>query len=179
MKNLTLYPMSSHQTKIGGLIFTPVALILLLIVKLHGPFMFLSKPAPDQQLNILFAATVFGMFMIAFSKEKNDDERVHLIRAKSLQSAFMISMGSLIAMALTSALNKTIEPLDSMAMCAFAAFGLGLYLILFHIGLYFDPAWAYNDDTVIPNIRKNKRFFIIYFAAAIILFTLVFLIHKE
>lgn len=178
MKNLTLYPMSSYQTKIGGLIFTPVALILLLIVKLHGPLMFLTKPAPDQQLNVLFAATVFGMYMIAFSKEKNDDERVHLIRAKALQGAFMVSMGSLIAMALTSALGKSQMPVDSIGMCAFSAFALGIYLALFHIGLYFDPAWAYNDDTVIPNIRRNKRFFIIYFAAAIILFAVAFFIRK-
>ena len=178
MKNFTLYPMSSHQTKIGGLIFTPVALVLLLIVKLHGPFMSLSKPDPDQQLNVLFAAVVLGMYMIAFSKEKHDDERVHVIRAKALQGAFMVSMGSLIAMALTSAMNKEATGVDSAAMCAFAAFALGLYLVIFHFGLYFDPAWAYNDDTVIPNISKNKKFFIIYTIAAVILFTLIFLIHK-
>ena len=74
MKNLTLAPMSSYQTKIGGLILTAAALVLLLIVKLHGPLQFLSVPAPDKQFNMFFAATVFGMYMIAFSKEKNDDE---------------------------------------------------------------------------------------------------------
>ncbi|MFI5205854.1 MAG: hypothetical protein ACHQVK_02845, partial [Candidatus Paceibacterales bacterium] len=179
MKNLTLAPMSSHQTKIAGIIITPIALILLLIVKLHGPFMFLSKPAPDRQFSILFAATVFGMYMIAFSKEKNDDERVHMIRAKALQMAFMILMVSLIAMAMAAATGKDDALPGSIFLSSLAALGLGVYLIVFHIGLYFDPAWAYNDDTVIPNIKKNKTFFILYTIGAVIFFALVYLIHRS
>ncbi|MCD6010174.1 MAG: hypothetical protein K0Q79_36 [Flavipsychrobacter sp.] len=178
MKNLTLAPMSSYQTKIAGLIITLVALILLLVVKLHGPFMSLSKPAPDRQFNLLFAATVFGMYMTAFSKEKNDDERVRAIRAKSLQIAFMILMTTIIAIALNSMTSKEEFQGDSTALCAISAFGLGIYLIMFHIGLYFDPTWNYNDDTVFANIRKNKTFFVIYTIAAAIFFLLIFLIHR-
>jgi nitrate reductase gamma subunit len=183
MKNLTLYPMSSYQTKIGGLIATAVALVLLAIVKLHGPFLFLTKPAPEHQADLLLAATVAGMYMVAFSKEKNDDERVHAIRAKSMQSALMILIGSMVAMAITTATGKGQAPgetmIDSTFLSAICAFGLSIHLILFHVGLYFDPAWAYNDDTVIPNIKKNKKFFIIYTIAVVLLFAVVFLIHKS
>jgi nitrate reductase gamma subunit len=175
MKNLTLAPMSSYQGKIAGLIITPIALILLLVVKLHGPFLFLSKPAPAQQFNLLFAVVVLGMHMIAFSKEKNDDERVRAIRAKSLQMAFMVLMTSLIAIGLTSAMSTEEVTGDSNLLCPMAAFGLGVYLVVFHIGLYFDPAWAYNDDTVVTNIKKNKTFFVFYAIAGVILLILAFL----
>ena len=178
MKNLTVAPMSSYQTKIGGLIVTAVALVLLLIVKLHGPLLFLPKPAPDKQFTVLFVAVIFGMYMIAFSKEKNDDERVHVIRAKALQMAFMILTGSLIAVAMTAATGKDDATPISELLGSLAAFGLGTYLVVFHIGLYFDPAWAYNDDTVIPNIKKNKTFFIIYTIGVALFFALIYLIHK-
>jgi len=171
--------MSSYQTKIGGLILTAAALVLLLIVKLHGPLQFLSVPAPDKQFNMFFAATVFGMYMIAFSKEKNDDERVHIIRAKASQMSLMILTGSMIAMTLTAVTAKDSPmPADSLFLGSLVAFGLGIYLVVFHIGLYFDPAWAYNDDTVIPNIKKNKLFFILYTIGVAIFFALVYLIHR-
>jgi len=178
MKNLTLAPMSSYQTKIAGLIVTAVALVLLLIVQLHGPFLFLSKPAPEKQFKVLFAAAVFGMLMIAYSKEKNDDERVHVIRAKALQMAFMILTGSLIAMAMNSATGKDELAVGSLFLSTLAAFGLGIYLVVFHIGLYFDPPWAYNDDTVIPNIKKNKTFFIFYLIAIVLFLALIYLQYR-
>ena len=181
MKNLTLAPMSSYQMKIAGLIVTAVALVLLLIVQLHGPLLFLPKPAPEKQFNVFFVFVVFGMWTIAFSKEKNDDERVHVIRAKALQMAFMILTMVMLAIALTAATGKgsDIEQADSIFIGSLVAFGLGIYLVVFHIGLYFDPAWAYNDDTVIPNITKNKTFFIFYLIGAVLFFVILYLTHKK
>jgi hypothetical protein len=176
MRNLTIAPLGGHSTKIAGIIITAISLVLLLAVKLHGPFTFLPKPAPDQQFDFLFIAFVAGMHLMAFSKEKNDDERVHALRAKALQTAFMVMIGTIIAISMNTVVHK--EQFSGIFLCAIAAFGLGIYLITFHIGLYFDPEVLYNDDTVVPNIRKNKRFFVIYTILAIIFFALVILIKK-
>ena len=169
--------MSSYKTKVGGLIFTPVALLLFMIVQLHGPFQFIPKP--DQQADILFVLTLFGMYIIACSKEKYDDERVRAVRAKALQVAFMLLVGTMLSISMTFATAKhPVSSDDGPTLSFMAAFGLGFYLVVFHYGLYFDPAWNYNDDTVIPNIKKNKKFFIIYTLAAILLFAIAILIHR-
>ena len=139
-----------------------------------------QKPAPDKQFNVLFVLVVVGMYLTAFSKEKNDDERVQVIRAKALQMAFMIMAGSMLAMAFTGATTADDSlPAGSIFITSLVAFGVGIYLIVFHVGLYFDPPWAYNNDTVIPNIKKNKTFFIFYTIAIVIFMTLVYLTHHR
>lgn len=179
MKNLTIFPMSSYKGKISGLIIIGVCLLLMLVVKIHGPLPFLSnRIAPDRQFELFFTVTVFGMYMTAFSKEKDDDERIQAIRAKAMQSAFMIMMGSLLSIVLFTLISRVELGMDGYLVCQLCGFVLALYLILFHIGLYFDPAWSYNDDTVVTNFKKNKRFFIIYTAIVIIVFLALFLIHK-
>jgi len=179
MRNFTLYPMSSYQGKLAGLAIIALALIMLLVVKFFGPLSFIPKLDRDRQLILFFVFTVLGMYQVVFSKEKNEDERVQRIRAKCFQSAFMIFAGTLIAILLTSVTSHEAMTFSAVQLCTFVAFGLSLYLLLFHIGLYFDPAWNYNDDTVLVNIRKNKTFFIIYFIAIATILATVFLMHKS
>jgi len=171
--------MSSYKGKISGLIIIGACLLLMLVVKIHGPLPFLSnRIAPDRQFEFFFTITVFGMYITAFSKEKDDDERIQAIRAKAMQSAFMLGMGCMCAIGLTNLLGVP-SLADSFILISLCGFALGVYLVLFHIGLYFDPAWSYNDDTVVTNFKKNKRFFIIYTAIVVLAFLALFLIHRS
>lgn len=179
MKNLTLAPMASYQSKIAGLIITAVALVLLLVVGVHGPFAFLSKPAADQQFNFVLLLIVFGLYLTAFSKEKHDDERVQLLRARSLQRAFMVMVSSIIAITANAILKNDPSIADFMMLVFMTGFGLSTYLVLFHIGLYFDPAVMYNDDTVMVNIRKNKTFFVFYTIGCVLFLLVIFLVFRK
>jgi hypothetical protein len=179
MKNLTLYPMSSYKSKIAGLFVIGVAVILLAVVKFYGPLPFIQKLDADRQFKMFFVFMIFGLFQVTFSKEKNEDERVQKIRAKSFQASFMLLAGSMIAISLSTVTGKGDGNMPDIELSMLAGFGVVFYLVLFHIGLYFDPAWNYNDDTVLVNIRKNKTFFIIYFIVLALLLTAIFLIHRS
>ena len=179
MKNLTIFPMSSYAGKIAGLIITAASLLLLLAVRIHGSLPFLSGPIAHRQSHLFFTLIVAGLYLTAFSKEKDDDERVRAIRAKAMQSAFMLLTGIMIALTLVSLLVGENMFSESVVVAVVCGSAMAVYLVLFHIGLYFDPSWSYNDDTVLPNLRKNKRFFILYTAGIIVIFAVMYLISKH
>jgi hypothetical protein len=179
MKRLTLFPMASYPNKILGLVITTVGIISLAVFAIHGPIEYISHPAGGRQFNLFLTILLFGMYLTAFSKEKNDDERVQAIRAKALQMAFGLLTGTMAAFSMASSLANVPMDADINVISCVAIFGLAIYLAVFHIGLYFDPAWTYNDDTVLVNIRKNKKFFVIYFSILIILAILVFILRKR
>lgn|GEM_PF-974842 len=182
MKNLTLFPLSSYRNKIYGLVVTIVSLLLSFVISVHGALPLIKTDA-NNQFNLFLGVAVFGLFVIAWSKEKIEDERVGLIRAKAMQLGFGITVGPLISISLCSSLvaikGKEVMTFYGSDILLFPAFGLIIYLVVFYVGLLFDPSWVYNNDTVVVNIKKNKQFFIIYSICAIILFVLIFLFHKK
>ncbi len=181
MKSLSIFPMSSYKNKVYGLVITLVALVALLAIS-HGPLPFIQASA-DEQFNLFFAVVTFGLYMIAWSKEKNDDERVQKIRAKAMQVGLGVMITSILAFIFcidVLAIKKhEVTTLGGTELALMLDFGLGTYLTVFYIGLFFDPAWVYNDDTVMVNIKKNKQFFVVYFLAVVVLFVLIFLLHKK
>lgn len=186
MKSFTIFPMSNYKSKPIGLAITIVSLILLLIVSIHGALPFPSQANAEQQFDLFFAVATFGLYVIAWTKEKNEDERVQKIRAKAMQIAFGMFVIITLCPALvsivadiqkhTSAINYSLSNVELIGICAFI---LAIYLVVFYIGLLFDPAWIYADDTVMVNMRKNKKFFIVYVLALIVLFLLIFIFHKK
>ena len=150
MKKRILYPMGSYRNKIAGLIIILISLIMLLIVIIHGPLSFLHNAHVHihlHQFNFFLATLIFGMHMTAFSKEKQDDERVQAIRTKALQMALGLLTGTIAAFSLAiSIASKSIDNIDLTTVSFIAAYGLAVYLIVFHVGLYFEPSWTYNND---------------------------------
>ena len=157
----------------GITLLSLILLILSAAVNNINPFTGLNN---NQFSQLLFLTAILGLFIIAFSKEKIDDERVKVIRRKALQGAF----GYLMSMILSFSLALTIMPgfdIDpGFLLICIAALALISYLAIYYYALYFDPHWAYNEDTPAENFRKNKRFFLIYFSVSIVLFALYLLL---
>ncbi|WP_316838645.1 hypothetical protein [Pedobacter gandavensis] len=77
---------------------------------------------------VFTSGILIGLLMICFSKEKNEDEYISLIRLRSWQSAVLISFGILIAA------NLLVYGLEFMA---FAVYNMLTILIVFIAKFYY------------------------------------------
>lgn len=153
--------MHSFVHKIIGSIIVVLSAVILVILNYFPQLDIIQKFGPEKEFEVFMLAAFFGLFIMCFSKEKVDDERVKQIRAKALQIAFGMMCIVLISFQFAIlVINGTADSTEVLPVIT--AVGLLSYLFFFHVGLYFDADWVYNDDTVSANFRKNKRFFIFY-----------------
>lgn len=153
--------MHSFAHKVAGGIITLISMAILVVLHYFPQVHLIKKLSAEKEFEAFILAALFGLFIMCFSKEKVDDERVKQIRAKALQIAFGMVICVCLAIQLP-AIFKDLPMEGNEVLLIISAFGLVIYHIFFHIGLYFDSNWTYNDDTVSANIRKNKIFFIFY-----------------
>lgn len=166
--------LASHKTKIAGLITLSAGLVLTIVQKLH-PFIIVPKYNADKHLAISIWVVVVGMYLTAFSKEKFEDERVRMIRARSLQMVMMLMSATFIAFSLT-AITQDIGDMDVLTILLFPAMYLALYLAIFHVGIYFDNLWDYDEKqtSLWENYKKNKKPILIF---KLLAFAIIFLIY--
>ena len=182
MKNLVIFPMQGYYGKIIGIVISTISILLLVLTNVFENFKLFNLLTNSELFQFSFWFVLFGFYLIAFSKEKVDSERVRKIRSKSLQIAFGLLISLILSTSLLGILANTSVVLDrepflinlGIELPFYAAFGLLVYLISFHIGLYFDPNWIYEkqSDTVVSNLKNNKMFFIVY---TLIMASLVFI----
>jgi hypothetical protein len=178
MKRFSLYPLSSYKNKYVGLSVVLFSILLLLVLNGTGPLPLLKKYYDaDRQFDMIAVLGSFGLFLMAWTKEKKDDERVRIIRHNCFRIAFGITMVNMLTFSMCCALVKKPMVLDVSILYLFIDISLIAYLILFNVGLYFDPQWNYNDDTDAENIKNNKGLVIVYLIA-IILLVVAIIMHK-
>jgi hypothetical protein len=187
MKGMNI--MYGYQGKIFGMILAGVGLLTLVVQKLTG-FTVMAKYDSAQHFNILLVITIMGMFTMMFSKEKMEDERVQAVRTKSLLYAFMLTAGVPIAYAMTLSLQPesmidaqvttTADVLEEARLLMFyPALGMVLYLIMFHVGLYFDSVWDYEDEAWSPKtIFQHRRNKLLVIVVSITVLLLMFLLIR-
>lgn len=159
--------MYNYQGKIKGMAIGGAGLIALVVQKFTH-FTVTEKLSSDQHYNILLWITLAGLFTMAYSHEKVEDERVKQIRAKALAIAFMMETAAAMAFGFAMSIGAEKAGLDKEVMDAaayiewgrlfmfFPAVAIAMHLIIFHIGLYFDQHWDYSDHiTVWQNLKKN------------------------
>lgn len=168
--------MYDYKWKKGGLTISLGGLVGMVLEKTIG-IIIVPKLTAAQHYGIFEWIMFFGLLIIMYSKEKHEDERAKLIRLKSLQVAFMLTMAVLMGMAFTLTLHP--DTLGPQELFMIGGMGIVLYLMLFHIGLYFDFLWEYDDKGVWDNLRnleKNKWSLIVYLIiSTLILLLLTFL----
>jgi len=167
----------NHGKKVGFVI-SAIGLLGIAIERLR-PWLFIRKLDVTQHLAIFQWITLAGLLTIAFSKEKYDDDRAQAIRLKSLQLAFILEQAVVLAVGLTCSIAK--EALDASVCFTVGAMGTIMYLLLFHVGLYFDFLWDYDDSSLkgyenvsrilrgFKRIEKNKWSFLVYLLLSAIL----------
>ncbi len=169
--------MYDYRGKIAGGVIAVAAAIATLVQKLTHITVF-KKLDQEQHyfLGILFV--VVGLYTMAFSREKNDDERVKQVRARSLQIAFMFYSGIMIALAFNGIIFRDLV-FDGSSLLFVSAFGIAFYLIIFHIGIYFDSVWDYGEEPgILNNIKKNKWYVLLTIIGGITLISLIALLFN-
>ncbi len=147
--------MYDYRGKVAGMVIAAVGSMLVIIQKL-APFNVFRSMNAEQHYYLSAWITVVGLFSIAFSMEKHEDERVKKIRAGAMQLVIGLLIGLLLALSFTGIVIGDFDLAPEM-LIAIAGFYLVFYLVVFHIGLYTDILWQYDADEIpiVENIKKN------------------------
>jgi hypothetical protein len=174
MKNFTLFPLQNHRNKLIGIIITTLSIVFVVFAKMG---IVINVNLTIQQIfQILNLTTIIGLFLIVFSKEKIDDERVKKIRLKSLQFGFGMILSLIISLIFVSIIHPAFSFDGTHDLSLISLICLIAYLIFFNAGIYFDLKEIYIDDTVLTNINKNRVFFIFYTLGLLLIVILLILI---
>lgn len=177
--------MYDYRGKVAGMIIAGISLVILLIQKFTDAIV-TNKFNADQVYNMILWCFILGLFCVAFSYEKIEDERVKQIRSKAMAAAFMIESGSLLAFGFTmstaaqkeGALKEVMDAtyyveLGRMLMFM-PAVAIALHLVMFHVGLYRDQYWDYSDKvSIINNLIKNPLHTLVIALASIAIVIIV------
>lgn len=147
--------MYDYRGKVAGMIIGAVGALLVIIQKL-APFNVFRSLEMEQHYYLSLLLTISGLFLIAFSMEKHEDERVKKIRAGAMLLVTGLLIGLLLALSFTGIVIGDFDLAPELLM-GIAGFYLVFYLVVFHTGLYTDILWQYDADEIPigENIRRN------------------------
>ena len=178
--------MYDYRGKVAGMIIAGVGLPALVIQKLTH-FTVSPRLSDAQHFNLLLWITLLGLFTMMFSYEKYEDERIKLIRAKAFMIVFALMTGSILAFAFTVTLQPSSPKFEDILLTSddvimagrmmmfYPAVAIVIYLILFHIGVYFDQAWDYKDNVgFIENLKRNKWRILLMNIVGILIISLIY-----
>lgn len=186
MKGINM--MHGYGGKVTGMVIAIAGLITLAIQKITS-FVVIEKFTSDQHFNLLLWVTTMGLMTMAFSKEKHEDERVHMIRSKSFMTVLAFMMVLTLTFGLGVSLMSSVPEYKNgvtlthadiieagRVLLFYPAVTLVLHLVMFHIGLYYDNNWSYENETwSLKTVIKNWR---IVIATAIAVYFIIRIISK-
>ena len=152
--------LADHKFRIFGLFISIVAIILL--VTLHMLNYQYEEEWHDRIFIINHFIIVFGLYMIMFSKEIHDDERVQRIRYNLLKVNYTLTICGILG-------YISVTTLDRVEFSIYYVFYiietvLIIYQLLFRYCLATNPGWIFKETT------RSK------FAVYYLFFSLLFLI---
>jgi len=157
--------LADHKFRIYGLLIAVVAVILL--VTLHMLNYQYEEEWRDRIFIINHFIIVFGLYMIMFSKEIHDDERVQRIRYNLLKVNYTLTICGILA-------YIAITTLDRVTLSIYIVFyiietALIIYQLLFRYCLARNPDWIFKETT------RNK--FAVYYVFLSLLFLIGWIIY--
>jgi hypothetical protein len=156
MKSITFFPLSHHLVKQAGLAIAVAGLVLSVLC------------SPPFQL--LFYS---GLLLMVFSREKHESELSKEARAESFKTVFGYIISLFIALHLTAELSDGFNPEPGPFL--YIGLPLLLYLLLFHFILLIKIN-VNSSQNLTENIKKHKRFYIIWFSITLLLLALGILV---
>lgn len=161
--------MYSYNYKLVGIIIAGIGLLLWLVHHIVK-FEIIKKFDYAQHSFLFWLIVIVGLFTAAFSLEKNDDERVKAVRAKSMMVSFSLTMTTLLAASYAFFISNS--ELDASALIIIPSFSIIFYHLYFNIGVYNDKLWDFGDGTWAPFSKKanwkEKLFIIIVVITALV-----------
>lgn len=160
MRGFTPYPLQGYWGKKFGLFVFLVFLIPYICFHISDEITLFQTLNNEQHIQLFYWVCLFGLFMMMNSKEKVEDERVKIIRAKSIHIAYMITLVPSFGIALISTVFEQDYSLLGQAAEMYITMGLIVYQLYFHYSLLRDPAWNYNDGGPLDNFRFSRKSFL-------------------
>lgn len=174
MKGITA--LLNNKMKILGLVLSVLSMMLILISK-SGHLLLIPQLGTTREYDLLIWFLAVGLYLISFSREKIEDERIRMIRNRCLLIGLTLTLSLLLVLSFIGIIfpsDLLFDPaLDlTLIACAPAA----LYLILFHAGVHLDSIWNYNEkNSRLLNRSGNKKHLIFLYAAVTTMLILTFL----
>lgn len=174
---LNLFPLNSYKYKIFALIILLLGSMLILFDSLGFEIVFIESQSHNHGSRLYYYLIILGLYGMAYSKEKVEDERVKDIRNKAIK----LSFGSLLMLMFSftiasgSSFHQEGEMLTlAQGLTIILISGLSIYHIYFHLSLYRDPDWAYGEESSDKRVMRNKLLGILF----ILTLTIVTLIYQ-
>ncbi|MFC5272115.1 hypothetical protein [Adhaeribacter terreus] len=165
------FPMNNFFFKSAGAIITLAGFLLFCWLKFTGQVLPVEAFNYDSQVQGSLWIFALGLFLMAFSKEKIDDERVQQIRAVAMRLGFQLLATMLIIINMSGIKKGIFEvpfTLELLIGCLLA------YLLFFHASLYFNLNLSSADNSVSENMRIQPKFYLIFVVVQIIGLALLF-----
>ncbi len=166
--------MSGYGSKVAGMVVAAIGTVTLLVNNYVHLQLIPGFDAGQHGL-LYWWVILMGLYMMAFSKERNDDERVQAVRGFAMRVAFTMSMASMLSIAITAWVAVDMQ-FDASSLLIIPTFCLLMYHIIFHLGIYFDGVFKYSNhpDIALPKPNKQKGWqYILYFSIIAILLGLM------
>lgn len=177
MKSYALMPLHSFQVKIVGAVISLIAIILLLLVNFIDGLVLIPKP-DGMQVDILLWINAMGLFFIAFSKERYEDERVSLVRDRTYRSTLGMMLAVMFAISITDALvrpqSQAVHPIQVFPTMLIIT--LIYHLIIFYFRLYSNVNMDVEEQTVVQNVKNNRLLYIIFLTINVIALLILLII---
>ena len=137
--------LANHRFKLLGLALATLGIILLAILRILDYSY--AEGWEDRIFMINHFVIVFGMVMIMYSSESNDDERVKLIRDSLLKFFFAL----LVCAIMLYVIMTSLESLKGSfyGILYIIEIVLAGYLITFRISLRTNPSWIFRKPKAI------------------------------
>lgn len=148
---LSTTALANHRFKLLGLVLSIMGLILFITLKILD-FTY-EEGWEDRIFTINHFVIVFGMIMIMYSSESNDDERVKLIRHSLLRFFFALLVCGIMLYATMTSLDRFEGSCFDILYIIEAV--LLSFILAFRYSLRTNPSWIFRT------MPANKRRFII------------------
>ena len=142
---LSITSLANHRFKILGLILSCLGIILFIILKILNYSY--EEGWEDRIFMINHFVIVFGMVMIMYSSESNDDERVKLIRDSLLKFFFALLVCGIMLYVILTSLERIKGSFYIILYIIEAV--LAAYLLTFRISLSTNPSWIFRKPSAI------------------------------
>lgn len=176
MKAYSIMPLHSYEMKFVGIVISTLSIIAMIIVNQTGKLTFIEGLDAEGHFYLYFLLNSIGLYTIAFSKEKLEDERVQALRDKTFRASFGMIISTMLAMSITYLLMSIHSEVKLREFVPFiTTLVLSFHLVVFNIRLYTTNVIEENELSVFQNIKNHKAFFIGFVILNIILLAILLL----
>lgn len=159
--------LADHKFRILGLVISGIGIFLLAILHL------LNYEYQDGWYDRIFIMNhfiiVFGLYMIMYSKEIYDDERVQRIRYNLLKVSYALTICGIVAYMSVTTLDRV--DLSIYIILYIIEAVLILYQLLFRYCLAKNPSWIFKEAT-----RNKFRFYYLSFSLLFLIGWIIYVV---